>query len=131
MSTWRGQDGYVALTSNQVGEIKSFDISLRQDSLDVSVMGDDFKRVRGGLKHGSGRASAQFDYGDTYQKEFLDNVVTSTGTTLATARFHIDATKYIEGDILITEFSPKGAFNAIFMADITFEFSGNFSISWA
>jgi hypothetical protein len=128
---YRGSDGYVALSSSQVGEIKSWDVSLRQDSLDVSVMGNEFKVVRGGLKHGAGKATAQFDYSDVQQKQLFDNVVTDAGTTLATARFHIDATKYIEGTILITEFSPKGSYNAIFMADISFDFSDSFSITWS
>jgi hypothetical protein len=130
VATYRGQEGFIALSASTVGEIKTFDVSLRQDSLDVSVMGDEFKRVRGGLKHGSGRASAQFDYGDASQKALVDNIVSDPGTTLATARFHIDGTKYIEGDILITEASPKGAYNTIFMLDLTFDFSGQYTVSW-
>src|SRR5919198_1158525 len=131
MATYRGVDGYIVIGAGQVGEIKSFDISLRQDALDVSVMGDEFKRVRGGLKHGTGKASAQFDYGQAGQKAVIDNVFTDPGTTLAAARFYIDATKYVEGDILISEASPKGSFNSVFMIDFSFEFSGAFTLSWS
>src|SRR6266850_1468252 len=100
MATYKGEQGYVALSTNAVGEIKSWECSLRQDSLDVSVMGDAFRRVRGGIKMGSGRAVAQFDYGDTYQKALADAIFTDNGTTLANARFYIDSTKYITGSIL-------------------------------
>ncbi len=130
MATYRGADGYLALSTNQVGEIKSWECSLRQDSLDVSIMGDDFRRVRGGIKMGSGRAVAQFDYGDTYQKALADNIFTDNGTTIANARFYVDATKYITGTILITDFSPSGSYNAIFMANFAFDFSSTYSITW-
>lgn len=130
MATYRGQEGFVAINGTTlVGEIKSFDLSLRQDSLDVSVMGDSFKRVRGGLKHGAGRATAQFDFLDTGQRAWLDAVIVAPGTTLAGARFYINATFYFEGEILISEFSPKGAYNTIFMVDLTFEFSSTFGLA--
>lgn len=114
-----------------VGEVKSFDLSLRQDSLDISVMGNDFKRVRGGMKHGTGRATMQFDYSDAQQKQLFDNILVGDGIPIAEVGFFTDDGKFIQGSILVTEFSPKSAYNAIFSVDASFEFHDEYTITWA
>ena len=131
MSNYRGQDGWVQLDAAVIGEMKSFDISLRQDSLDCTVMPMAWKHVRGGLKHGTGRASLHFDYGEPSQQALIDNVILGTGLTIGPAGFYTDDGKFISGNILVTEASPKASTTTLFLMDITFEFDNDVTITWA
>lgn len=126
---FRGQDGWIEVNTDLFGGLKSFDISLKQEMLDRTTMPGNFKRVRGGLKSGTGRASALFDYGDAAQKQLVDSVITSTGLSFPAA-FHTTDGKVISGNILALEFSPKGSTTTSVMVDFSFEFDGEYSIAW-
>lgn len=131
MATYRGQDGWVAIAGNVVGEVKSFDISIRQDAQDRTAMPSKWRQLRGGLKHATGKMSCQFDYGDTEQKKFHDNVLITDGTSLTDCGFYTDDGKFIAGSILVTETSPKASTTTLFMVDLTFEFDDEVTITWA
>ena len=133
MATYRGQDGSVALGTNVVGEIDSWEMDAKLDTLETTKMGDTFHGYRTGLSGGTGRAVAHFDYGDTNGQKVLADLIfgATPAGTIANLRLRLSATKYFSGAAILTQTVIRGSLTTLFMVDFSFLFNGEIDVVWS
>jgi len=87
----------VLFSSNSVGEVTAWDITVDMVVLDDTVKNDTHKTFKGGIVRWSGTASALLDYLDTQQASLIDEIATGTPDgTIAALQFQVD-----EGDDVV------------------------------
>lgn len=71
MATVSGNNGDVYISSNQVAEVKSFDITETDNIIESTSMGDASKTFEAGLKEASGTITCHFDKSDSQGQEAM------------------------------------------------------------
>jgi len=71
MATVSGNSGAVYIGSNQVAEVKSFDITETDNIIESTSMGDTSKTFEAGLKEASGTITCHFDKSDSTGQEAM------------------------------------------------------------
>lgn len=85
MATIRGQDGVIKLGGTAIGEVKSFELSIQVDAIDVTPKGSAWRKKKPGHKSWSGRATVQYDPADTAQAAAWTNIDDSSNAALTPA----------------------------------------------
>lgn len=71
MATVSGNSGAVYIGSDQVAEVKSFDITETDNIIESTSMGDTSKTFEAGLKEASGTITCHFDKSDSTGQEAM------------------------------------------------------------
>ena len=71
MATVSGNSGEVFIGSNQVAEVKSFDLTETDNIIESTSMGDTSKTFEAGLKEASGTITCHFDKSDSSGQEAM------------------------------------------------------------
>lgn len=71
MATVSGNSGAVFIGSDQVAEVKSFDITETDNIIESTSMGDTSKTFEAGLKEASGTITCHFDKSDSTGQEAM------------------------------------------------------------
>lgn len=71
MATVSGNNGDVYIGSDQVAEVKSFDITETDNVIESTSMGDASKTFEAGLKEASGTITCHFDKADSTGQEAM------------------------------------------------------------
>jgi hypothetical protein len=71
MATVSGNSGEVFVGSNQVAEVKSFDLTETDNIIESTSMGDTSKTFEAGLKEASGTITCHFDKSDSTGQEAM------------------------------------------------------------
>ena len=71
MATVSGNNGVVKIGSNQVAEVKSFDITETDNIIEDTGMGDSFKSFVSGVREASGTVTCHFDRTDSSGQEAM------------------------------------------------------------
>ncbi len=71
MATVSGNNGVVKIGSNQVAEVKSFDITETDNIIEDTGMGDSFKSFVSGVREASGTITCHFDRTDSSGQEAM------------------------------------------------------------
>jgi hypothetical protein len=72
MATVSGNSGEVFVGSNQVAEVKSFDLTETDNIIESTSMGDTSKTFEAGLKEASGTITCHFDKSDSTGQEAMN-----------------------------------------------------------
>lgn len=133
MANYRGLDGSFALSTNVVGEVKSWNLTADLDLLDTTVMLQYWDTGKTGRARATGTVTANFDYTDTNgQKVMIDAVFQATPNgSISAARFRIDATKYISGNFLITQIQAVAEVGNIVQATYNIRSNGALVMTWS
>lgn len=133
MANFRGMDGSITFATNVVAEVKSWSVNISDEVLETTSMGLKWRTVKGGVAQWSGQLVAQLDYGDTLgQKAIIDKLVAASPDFAGTAaELLAAATKKIAGTILITGVAINTQIGSIIEVTITFEGSGQPTITWS
>lgn len=84
MSVIKGFNGSVKAgsTPSTVGEVKNWNITINQDVVETSVLGDSWADNTGTLKRWTGSLTAHVDVGDAGQGELEDALINGTSVAL-------------------------------------------------
>ena len=132
MPSYRGQDGFITQGATNVGQIRSWSLDVTVELLDASVMGDDWKKHRGGMANWSGSMEALFDYGNPGQKAFVDQicVLAPAGNSIPVT-LGVETGKTITGNVIIKGLKINDTLNDLVKMTIEFEGDGPPTLTWA
>jgi len=128
MANHRGSEGLIKVGSNQVAELRSFQISEESDLIEDSQMGDSTKTFQHGLKTWSGSADCWWDETDSNGQVALATV----GSTITLNVYPEGATSgdtYMSGSALITGVEKSAAHDGMVEASVSFQGSGALTTS--
>ena len=138
-TTWRGQDGSVALGPTPVtviGGVFGFTVVTDFAPLEATVMSEIWRTYRPGLPGWNGTMRARFHYGDG-QEQLLDTVTgLNPAGSFGEVRFVINdqndaaaGTRYLSGAVVITGVNIVAELTNIIEASYTFTGSGPLTIT--
>lgn len=126
MAVMAGKDGEIKLGTNKIGYIDNFSINVNQATLEVSQIGDQWKQFIVGPSDWSGSISGTLDYGDTAQKEVVDNLLTPDGEAF-TCEFKVGPALILTGDVHFSSGGITGSHGD--KVAISFNFQGTGALS--
>lgn len=119
-----GKDGEVKLSSNKIGYIDNFSLSVEAGIAEVSQLGDQWKEFIGTAKGWSGSLSGTFDYGDAQQKSIVDNLISNSASTSVTLAFKVSASLTLTGIAWISNASIGASHGDKITISFNFQGSG-------
>jgi len=116
-----GKSGKLGLDASTVVDVSSWSLELGADTLEVTALGDDWKRFIAGLKEWSASAEGFYSvHSDaTGQKSLQDAYLGSTEVSL---KLYVSATNYYSGNAYISGLSVEDPVDDT--VSISFEFQG-------
>ena len=122
-----GKSGKLELGSSNVVDISSWSLELGTDTLEVTALGDDWKKFIAGLKEWSASAEGFFSvHTDTAgQKALQDAFLNGTEVAL---KLKVNATNYYSGNAYISGLSVEDPVDDT--VSISFEFQGTGALSY-
>ncbi len=116
-----GQNGIVKVAGKTVAEIKSFSVEESADTIDTTVMGDEYKKFRAGKTAWSGSIDGYWDESDT-EGQGIFKIGTEIDLSLFPDTDEIGKTEY-NGIAYITGINKQVAQDGV--AEISFNFQGS------
>lgn len=122
-----GKSGKLELGSSNVVDISSWSLELGTDTLEVTALGDDWKKFIAGLKEWSASAEGFFSVhtDTTGQKALQDAFLNGTEVAL---KLKVNATNYYSGNAYISGLSVEDPVDDT--VSISFEFQGTGALSY-
>ena len=122
-----GKSGKLGIGANTVVDISSWSMELGVDALDVTALGDDWKKFLAGLKEWSASAEGFYSvHTDTLgQKALQDAYLNSTEVSL---RLFVNPTKFYSGSAFISGLSVEDPVDDT--VSISFEFQGTGALTY-
>jgi predicted secreted protein len=122
-----GKSGKLGLGASAVMDISSWSLELGADTLDVTALGDDWKKFIAGLKEWSASAEGFYSVHTdaTGQKALQDAYLNSTEVSL---KLFVNATNYYSGSAYISGMSVEDPVDDT--VSISFEFQGTGALSY-
>ncbi|MEN8493477.1 phage tail tube protein [Dehalococcoides sp. THU3] len=122
-----GKSGKLGLGANTVVDVSSWSLELGADTLDVTALGDDWKKFIAGLKEWSASAEGFYSVHTdaTGQKALQDAYLNSTEVAL---KLFVNATNYYSGSAYISGMSVEDPVDDT--VSISFEFQGTGALSY-
>ena len=116
-----GKSGKLGLGASTVVDISSWSLDLGVDTLDVTALGDDWKKFITGLKEWSASAEGFYSVHTdaTGQKALQDAYLNSTEIAM---KLYVNATNYYSGNAYISGLSVEDPVDDT--VSISFEFQG-------
>ena len=122
-----GKSGKIEIGSNTVVDISNWSLEIGADTLEVTALGDDWKKYIAGLKEWSASAEGFFSvHTDTGGQAALQNAFLS-GTEVA-LRLKVNAVNYYSGNAYISSLSVEDSVDDT--VSISFEFQGTGPLSY-
>lgn len=139
-TTWRGQDGAVAIAGTPdvvIGGVYGWTVVTEFAPLEATVMGEVWRTYRPGLPGWNGTMMARFD-NEAGQEQLLATVTgLDPAGSLAEVQFQINdqndptpGTRYLSGEVIITGVSISAELTNIIDANYTFQGSGPLTLTW-
>lgn len=126
MTTYSGKDGQIKVSSNLLGELRSFNYTVAQATMDDSELSDQWDSHLAGSQSWQGEATAWFYDGDTAQAALLAGVQVALGFY---PRGSGSGKPYHSGNATVTSIVRTNARNAA--VEITFSFQGSGELAGA
>ena len=124
MATYAGKEGSVTLAGTAIGELIEWTLNTEVEILDDTVMGDDWKTIKGGLGSWSGTGRAYLDYGNAQQAAAIVDIMATSPSGDSVALVFLVATgKTFAGSGLVTAISINASKDNV--VDVSFTFTGN------
>lgn len=122
-----GKSGKLGLGANTVVDVSSWSLELGADTLDVTALGDDWKKFIAGLKEWSASAEGFYSVHTdaTGQKALQDAYLNSTEVSL---KLFVNASNYYSGSAYISGMSVEDPVDDT--VSISFEFQGTGALSY-
>lgn len=120
-----GNDGAVAIGSNEIAEVKSFSFEESAEAQDSTVLGTDFKSGITTLKSASGTIECLYNPSDTNGQNLL-----TVGTQVSVKLFlegNTSGKEKIEATVNITNVTNGASVGEILTKNITFETTGQYT----
>lgn len=124
------ENAAVDLDSNLIAQIRSWSAEVARDVLDITCMQATGKAKTLDIPDFRGRAEALLDYGDTEQKELIDQVVAGALATAMGLVLGADDGRQLYGNVLASGFVVTGQIGQIFTVEFQFEGSGAIAMNW-
>ena len=121
MATRKGKEGVVKIGASTVGEVKSFELEVTANEVDVSTLGSGWTKTNSTQNSWSGTLEMFYDPTDLGQPAQI-----AVGTLVTLALYYEGVTtglKYDTGSALITSISRSQSFDG--MVNQTVAFTGN------
>lgn len=132
MATYAGKEGSVTFATTAIGELTGWTLNAEVEMLDDTVMGDDWKTVKGGLGSWSGTATGYLDYGNAQQAAAIVDIMVASPTGDSVALVFLAATgKTFLGSALVSNVSIDASKDNIIGVGFTFTGNGQLTVSWA
>jgi predicted secreted protein len=122
-----GKSGKLSLGTNIVSDINNWSLELGTDTLDVTALGDEWKKFIAGLKEWS--ASAEGSYAihtDTNGQKALQEAFLNS--SLVSLKLYINDINYYSGDAYISSLSVEDPVDDT--VSVSFEFQGTGPLSY-
>lgn len=120
----------VTFALNSIAQVKEWEAAPSREVLDATVMGDVAQRRDLDLPMWSGRVRALFDYGDSKQKAYVDEMLTDADPSPLALTLVTAEERNLWGDVLPTSAQVVAQRGAYFEAVLTFEGEGTLSFDW-
>ena len=120
MATHKGKEGIVKVGTTVVGEVKSFELEVTANEVDVSTLGSAWTKTNSTQNSWSGTMEMFYDPNDTGQ------IAIAVGTMITLNLYYEGNTtglKYDTGEALVTSISKSQSFDG--MVNQTVAFTGN------
>ena len=129
MATYEGSNGAVKLLSGSgtltnVAEVQSWSVEVTRDTVEDTVMGDNFRTYKKGLQAWSG--SMDIVYSDSSDAEVSSALDPSTDAVVTVELFpdsSVAGTKFA-GTIVVTSFSITASYDGLVTASVAFQGTG-------
>lgn len=129
MATYEGSNGAVKLLSGSgtltnVAEVQSWSVEVTRDTVEDTVMGDNFRTYKKGLQAWSG--SMDIVYSDSSDAEVSSALDPSTDAAISVELFPDSSqsgTKFA-GTIVVTSFSITASYDGLVTASVSFQGTG-------
>ena len=132
MTTYAGKEGSVTFGGTALGEMTQWNLTTEIDILDDTVLGDDWKTVKGGLGSWSGTATGFIDYDDAQQAAAtVDIMATSPSGDSVALVFLVATGKTFAGSALVSNISIDLSKDGIVGVSFTFTGNGQLVPAWA
>lgn len=127
MTTYTGKDGSVMNGAGAVGEVKGFEVTQTADTVDDTVMGDDWKTHQVLHKSWSGSVNVLFDNGDTLGQETftIGSAVAFKGYPAGNSSGLLE----LSGSATVTDRAITTSFDG--MVEMTLQLTGNGALAEA
>lgn len=128
MATYTGQDGSLTIAGNAIAELRSFSVEHTTNTVENTVMGQDSRTYKGGLKEWSGSA-------DIFYSTTVGNIsALLSGAEVALVAYPAGNTSTypkLTGNIIVTGLSVNSTVDGMVEASISFSGTGNLTVSTA
>ena len=116
-----GKSGKLNISANVVSNISNWSLDLGLDTLDITALGDEWKKFIAGLKEWSASAEGSYSiHTDTDGQTALQNAYLN-GTEVE-LRLFVNATNYYSGNAFISSLSVEDPVDD--KVSVSFEFQG-------
>ena len=122
MATHAGSEGKVLVGSDQVAEIKSWQLEIKSDTVDASIIGTSWRKNQATIKSWEGSFEGFWDETDTDGQGAL--AVGGTVTLNMHPEGDDSGDTYWSGDAIITSISYSASFDGIVEASFSFTGTG-------
>ena len=132
MTTYAGKEGSITFAGTAIGEMTSWNLNVSAEMLDDTVLGENWKTVKGGLGSWDGSCSGFLDYGNAQQAAAtVDLMATSPSGDSVALVFLVATGKTFAGSRLVSSMSINASKDNV--VEMSFNFTGNGQIvpTWA
>lgn len=122
-----GKSGKLNISANVVSNISNWSLDLGLDTLDITALGDEWKKFIAGLKEWSASAEGSYSiHTDTDGQTALQNAYLN-GTEVE-LRLFVNATNYYSGNAFISSLSVEDPVDD--KVSVSFEFQGTGALTY-
>jgi predicted secreted protein len=128
MANHTGSEGLIKISSDTVGELRSYSLETTGDTIEDTSMGDSTRTYKTGLTSWTGTASVFMDETDTAQ------IALTVGSSITISFYFEGAStgdKYYTGTAIVTGKSVSASFDGLVESEISFQGTGTLSLSTA
>lgn len=122
-----GKGGKLSIGANTVSDIKNWSLDLGADTIDVTALGDEWKRFIAGLKEWSASAEGSFAINTDANGQAALQTAFLNSSEVA-LRLYINATNYYSGNAYISSLSVEDPVDDA--VNVSFEFQGTGALSY-
>lgn len=120
----------VSFTSNSVAQVKEWSLNPSRPFLDGVCMGDEAQVGDLDQPKATGRIKVLFDYGDTKQKAYVDELLSNNAATALALTLVVAPGKQFWGDTRVVSGAVTSRRGAYVEADLVFESEGAWGANW-
>lgn len=124
MSVLTGATGELRYDGTKIGKCRDFNLSIRRNTVETTVLGVDDRTYDEGLRSSSATATILYDSADTGAKSFLNSILTNGGAKETQLFLDEPNNKKLSGDVLVTDVGVPVTVGDITACSISFQFSG-------